>query len=197
MSEKEFRILGICGSLRRNSYNMGLLNAAKELLPEKVHMEIYTGLGELPLYNEDLHVDADPEPVRRLKETIRACNVVLIATPEYCYSIPAPLKNAIDWAVALTQENPLQGKAVGIMGASPGAYGTVRAQLSLRDILLSTEALVMLKPEMLVSNVSRCFDDDRNLIDEAVRDRLRTFMLSLLRWSRKAALLASKTAVTS
>jgi chromate reductase len=156
-------------------------------------MEIYAGLEELPLYNEDLHTYGEPEPVHRFKEAIRKCNILLIATPEYSYSIPASLKNAIDWAVALPQENLLQGKAVGIMGASPGAYGTIRAQLSLRQILLSTEAQVMLKPEMLVPNVSMCFDDNRNLIDEVVRGRLRSFLLSLLLWSRKAALLASKT----
>jgi chromate reductase len=191
MSEKEFHVLGICGSLRSKSYNMSLLKAASELLPQKVRMEIYGGLEELPLYNEDLQVPEEPEAVRRLKEVIRQCKVLLIATPEYNFGVPAPLKNAIDWVSALSKDNPLEGKAVGIMGASPGAYGTARAQLSLRQTLHATESLVMLQPELLVSNVSTCFDEHGNLIDEEVRVRLRHFLLSLLIWSRKAALLAS------
>ncbi len=191
MSEKEFYILGLCGSLRRNSYNMGLLKAASELLPQKVHMEIFSELEDIPLYNEDLHVSEEPEPVRRLKEALSKCNALLIATPEYNACIPAALKNAIDWVGAVPQENPLRGKAVGIMGATPGPSGTVRAQLSLRQILYSTQSLVMLKPELFVSNVSMCFDEQRNLVNKAVRDQLHNFILSLLLWSRKAALLAS------
>jgi chromate reductase len=191
MSEKEFYILGLCGSLRRNSYNMSLLKAASELLPQKVYMEIFSELEEIPLYNEDLRVSEEPEPVRRLKEALSKCNALLIATPEYNACIPAALKNAIDWAGAVHHENPLKGKAVGIMGATPGPYGTVRAQLSLRQILYSTQSLVMLKPELFVSNVSMCFDEQRNLVNKAVRDQLHNFILSLLLWSRKAALLSS------
>lgn len=191
MSEKEFHILGLCGSLRRDSYNMSLLQATSELLPQKVHMEIFRGLEEIPLYNEDLHVSEEPEPVCRLKEALSKCHALLIATPEYHAGIPAALKNAIDWVAALPQENPLKGKAVGIMGASPGAYGTVRAQLSLRQTLHSTQSLVMLKPELFVPNVSMCFDEHRNLVNKAIRDHLHNFILSLLLWSRKAALLAN------
>jgi chromate reductase len=195
MSDTKFHILGLCGSLRRDSYNLALLKAAAEFLPEKVGLDIYDGLGELPLYNEDLHITADPEPVHRLKQAVRACNVLLIATPEYNYGIPAPLKNAIDWVAMLPQENPLRNKAVGIMGVSTGGFGTVRAQLSLRQTLLSTESLVMLKPELLVANAAKCFDEEKKLTDAAMRERMRHFILSLLLWSKKAAVLSSKASV--
>lgn len=185
MSEIKFRILGLCGSLQHASYNRALLQATRELLPDKVGLDIYEGLAELPHYNDDLCEAGEPEPVSRLKAAIRECNVLLVATPEYNYGIPGALKNAIDWASTPADNSPLKGKPVGIMGASVSRFGTVRAQLSLRQTFLYTDSLVMARPEMLISNAAELFDAEHKLIDPATRDRLHHFVISLIVWSRK------------
>lgn len=189
MSEIRFHILGLCGSLRRQSYNLRLLETVKEFLPEKVDLTIYEGLDELPAYNEDIHTLEEPKSVRQLREAIRECRALLIATPEYNYGIPGFLKNALDWVSTPPQQNPLRGKAVGLMGASSGGSGTIRAQLSLRQTLLYTDSMVMLKPELLIAHAPQYFDSDFNITDQAIRDHLRRFLLSFLVWSKKVAAL--------
>lgn len=185
MSEVKFRILGICGSLRTNSYNQALLRTARAAMPEKTELSIYQGLGDLPLYNDDLAEAGEPEAVHQLKSAIRECHALLIATPEYNYGVPGPLKNAIDWVSTPPKESPLRGKPIGVMGASGGGFGTVRAQLSLRQIFLFTESYVMPQPEFHISYAKRLFDEEYTLTDQATQERLRHFLLSLILWSRK------------
>ena len=129
MTNGRFQILGIAGSLRLASYNRGLIRAAQQVAPDGVEIAAFDLL-PIPLYNADVEAEGAPAPVRDLKERIRAADALLIATPEYNYSIPGVQKNAIDWASRPPQDSPLRHKPIGLMGASPGGFGTVRSQLS-------------------------------------------------------------------
>src|SRR5688500_14845934 len=118
------KVLGISGSLRRDSHNTGLLRAASELLPPAAELVLFDGLGEIPPYSED-HEPRQPPPVLRLREAIEQADAVLFATPEYNHSVPGQLKNAIDWISRPVEGNPLWGKPVAVMGASTGTFGAV------------------------------------------------------------------------
>lgn len=177
-------ILGISGSLRHDSYNTALLRAAQHLLPADTHLEIFS-LADLPLFNPD---DEKPFPpaVERLRSHIAAADALLIATPEYNSSITAALKNAIDWASRPPQQ-PLAGKPVGIIGASTGNFGTLRAQLHLRQILTHVGALTLAKPEVLVARADHAFNHHNNLVDETARGFLRDHLAALARWTHLVA----------
>ncbi len=129
------RVLGISGSLRRDSHNSALLRAAAERLPAGAELIPFEGLGAIPPYDEDVEVDSVPEPVRELREAIRAADAVLIATPEYNHSIPGQLKNALDWASRPAGKSALNGKPTAAIGASTGMFGAVWAQAELRKVL--------------------------------------------------------------
>ena len=180
-----FHILGIAGSLRKLSYNRGLLRAAQKLALEGVRIDAYEGLGEIPPYNEDVRLQGEPEPVRDLKERIRAADALLIATPEYNYGVPGVLKNAIDWVSRPPTESPLRYKPVAIMGASGGNFGTVRAQLALRQTLLFTESYALLKPEVLAFRAQERFDEQSNLTDETTRELVRSLVVELVGWAKR------------
>ena len=145
-------ILGFAGSLREGSYNRAALRAAQELLPEGVTLEIFD-LSPIPLFNEDVEKEGFPEPVQAFKERIAAADALLIATPEYNYSIPGVLKNALDWASRPPGQSPLNDKPVAIMGASAGYFGTARAQYHLRQVLVCLDMAVMNVPEVMVGGV--------------------------------------------
>ena len=182
MSEQGFRILGVAASLRRASLNGGLLRAAREMSPEDV---VYDGfdLGKMPFFNADVEAEGDPEPVAELKQKIQAADAVLIASPEYDYAVPGVLVTALDWA--LRPPTPLRHKSVGIIGASPGASGTARSQMILRQILLHAPAYVMPEPQILVGSARQRFDEEGNLTDEETRERLERFVVALREWSRR------------
>lgn len=129
------RVLGISGSLRRDSHNGALLRAAAERLPAGAELEVYDGLAEIPPYDEDVEVQGVPESVQELREAIRGADAVLIATPEYNHSIPGQLKNALDWASRPAGESALNGKPTAVIGASTGMFGAVWAQAELRKVL--------------------------------------------------------------
>lgn len=177
------QILGIGGSLRKGSYNMALLRAARELAPSTVTITIYEGLGDIPIYNADVEAQGIPQPVQRFKEAIRAADALLIATPEYNYNIPGMLKNAIDWASRPPADNPFAGKPVGIIGASPGIGGTVRAQLALRQAFVFLNGYVMPRPELLVFRASEKIDGEGNLTDKETRKLLQDFIPALADWA--------------
>jgi chromate reductase, NAD(P)H dehydrogenase (quinone) len=183
MIDKQFRILGIPGSLRRASYNRGLLRAAREDAPEGVDIREFD-LATVPLFNEDVEAQGDPAPVRALQEHIRAADAVLIATPEYNYSIPGVLKNAIDWASRPPPDSPLLHKPIALMGASPGGFGTVRSQLALRQVFVFTKSYVLLEPEVHVSAARDKFDAEGNLIDARTRRNVRALVTALVEWVR-------------
>lgn len=182
------RVLGICGSLRAGSYNRGLLRAAQELAPAGMEIAIFEGLGKIPLYDDDVEGRGDPEPVAAFKSAIQSADALLFATPEYNYGIPGPLKNAIDWASRPAGRSVLMGKPAAIMGATMGNYGTVRAQMSLRQVFLFTQTQALLQPEVLVARAHEKFDPSGRLVDEATRKviglQLQAFAAWIARFAR-------------
>ena len=180
----QFRVLGIPGSLRQASYNRGLIRAAQQGAPEGVEVSAFDLL-PIPLFNEDVEAQGDPEPVRAFKERIRTSDALLIAAPEYNYSIPGVLKNAIDWASRPPNGSPLRRKPIALMGASPGGFGTVRSQLALRQVFLFTTSIVLPEPELYVSAAHEKFDQEGNLDDDQTRRRIRALLEALVTWSRR------------
>lgn len=171
-------ILVIPGSLRRGSFNRALARAAVEVIPAGTTAAI-AEIHDVPLYDGDVEAQGFPEPVRVLRERIRAADAVLIVTPEYNYSVPGVLKNAIDW-VSRGADQPLKNKPVAICGASNGGWGTVRAQLALRPTLTTLSARTLAKPELMVSNAQEKFDGELKLTDERTRDGLRKLLEALV-----------------
>jgi len=133
---------------------------------------------DLPLYNEDLHERGDPAEVIKLKEQIAKADAVLIITPEYNYSVPGVLKNAIDW-VSRPPEQPFSGKPVAIMGASPGKFGTARAQYHLRQTFVCLNAAVLNKPEVMVGGVMGLFDENGQMTDQPTREHIAKQLVAL------------------
>jgi chromate reductase len=177
------KILGIVGSLRTRSYNRFALQAAAETLPEGVTMEI-ADISQIPLYNQDLEAAGQiPEAVRRFKEQIAAADALLIATPEYNYSVPGVLKNALDWASR--QGSPFPGKPVAIMGAATGMLGTARAQYHLRQIFVSLDVRPVGKPEVFINQAASKFDAEGRLTDEPTRQAITSLVNALIDWTRR------------
>jgi chromate reductase, NAD(P)H dehydrogenase (quinone) len=159
------KVLAVSGSLRRDSHNTQLLRAAIEAAPEGVEVELWEGLAELPLYDQDL--DTEPvESVRRLRETWSAADAILFATPEYNGSVPGGLKNAIDWASRPVRASALTNQTVAVIGASTGQFGALWAQQDLRKILGTTGARVV-GDELLVSRAHERFDHEGRLADDS------------------------------
>jgi chromate reductase, NAD(P)H dehydrogenase (quinone) len=165
------KILAISGSLRRDSYNTKLLRAAEELLPAAGEFELLAGGKGIPPYNEDDDVDATPPAVAELRAAIAEADAILIATPEYNSSIPGCLKNALDWVSRPHPTNPLRNKPVAVIGASTGAFGAVWAQAELRKVLATIGARV-LEGDVAVGHAHEKFDEEGELVDEAVREQL-------------------------
>ena len=172
------RILGISGSLRRDSHNTNLLRAAALSLPPGVELELFDGLGDLPHYNTDIDGDPAREPVARLREAIAEADGVLISTPEFNASIPGVLKNALDWASRPFPDNALRGKPVAVVGASTGLFGAVWAQAETRKVLETIGADV-LDHELPVGQAHVAFAYDGDLSDAGMRDALEE-LVSLL-----------------
>lgn len=181
----QLNVLGICGSLRRGSFNRGLLSAAVELAPPGMRITVYPDIGDIPPYNFDVEQVGVPAAVERLKAAIADADALLVATPEYNYGTTGVLKNAIDWASRPPQATPLRKKPVGLVGASRGRSGTIRAQLHLRQVFIFTESYVMLRPEVLVQMAPEKFDEAGRLTDATTREFLRKHLEALLAWARK------------
>ena len=177
-------VLGISGSLRRASYNTALLRAAAELVPPGVAQGVF-GLASLPLFNQDAEKPF-PEAVVELRTRLAQADALLIATPEYNNSISGALKNAIDWA-SRPPKQPLAGKPAAIMGVSTGNFGTVRAQLHLRQVLTHVGALPLGKPEVLVARAEQVFDAEGRLVDAAARGFLQDLLAALARWTQRVS----------
>jgi chromate reductase, NAD(P)H dehydrogenase (quinone) len=171
------RILAVSGSLREGSYNTGLLRAALEATPDGVELELWDGLGELPLYDESLEGDA-PDSVRRLREDWAAADAILFATPEYNGSVPGGLKNAIDWASRPKLEGVLRNKTVAVVGASTGQFGALWAQQDLKRILGIAGARVV-GTEIPVARAHERFDTEGRLLDGEVFEQLRLHLTTL------------------
>ena len=165
------RVLGISGSLRRDSHNTRLLRAAADALPPGAGLELFDALAELPPYSEDADVEPAPAAVARLRRQIAEADALLVATPEYNASIPGVLKNAIDWASRPFPDNVLRGKPVVVIGASTGLFGAVWAQAELRKVLRHAGADV-LDEELPVGLADGAFTPDGKLADPELRARL-------------------------
>jgi chromate reductase, NAD(P)H dehydrogenase (quinone) len=176
-------VFGFSGSLRKGSYNTALLAAAGEMLPEGMTLETFD-LSIIPLYNDDVRLAGYPDPVGKFRERIASADALLIVTPEYNYSIPGVLKNALDWA-SRPPDPPLNGKPSAIMGASTGNFGTVRSQLHLRQIGVYTNMLLINKPEVLVAHAREKFDGNGRLTDETTRGFVRDLMIALGNWTTR------------
>lgn len=190
------RILALPGSLRRGSHNRKLLEAAAACAPGDSRIELFDGLAEVPMFNEDLE-SGNPlhAGVSRVREAVAGADGLLIATPEYNQSMPGVLKNTIDWLSRPLPEEILIGKPVAILGASTGRWGTRLAQAALRQTLTATEAQVMPTPMLFVRDAERMFEDDGTLHDAATQEALRAFLLAFSNWiemvgSRRATIAA-------
>ncbi len=177
------RILGISGSARKGSYNTALLQAAKELVPPGVTLEIFDVSG-FPLYNLDLEA-AMPTEVKLFKEKIRQSDAVLFATPEFNYSISAVLKNAIEWGNRPAGDNSWERKPAGIISASDGPRGGARAQLHLRQIMVDLDMHPINNPQLYVARAQDKLDSDLKLTDEKTRETLRKLLAALVEWAGK------------
>ena len=177
-------IVAISGSLRQASYNTATLKAAMELKPDDMQIEI-AGIGDLPLYSEDVEKQGWPEPVARLRKTLQPADGVLISTPEYNYSMPGVLKNAIDWLSRPDGESPIFGKPVGIMGATPSIIGTARAQAHLRQVAYYNAMPLLASSEVLISRAQEKFDRAGRLVHDETRKFLAEFLVDFRNWVRK------------
>lgn len=182
-NQQSIHIVGFCGSLRKDSYNLKLLKAAGELLPSHAKFTI-ADISQLPHYNQDLEANL-PKPVVDLIDLAKSADAIVIATPEFNYSIPGVLKTALDWLSRQYADWPLKGKPAAIMGATPGTLGTVRAQMQLRQILLALDTRTVTRPEVYVGQVKSKFDENGNLIDETTRDFVKQLMDNLVQEIRK------------
>jgi len=174
-------ILGISGSLRASSLNSALLRAAFDSVGSETDFVI-AEIGDLPHYNSDLDNDYKPAAVSRLIEQVQAASALLIVTPEYNYSIPGVLKNAIDWVSRPAYQSPLAQKPTGILGASMSPIGSARAQSHLRQILGGTVTPVFPYPDFLVGVAHTKFDAKGELTDVATREHLAKYVSAFLKW---------------
>jgi chromate reductase len=182
MSEP-LRILGIAGSLRRQSYNRAALRAAVQLSPEGATIDIFE-IDGIPGFSEDDEQNP-PAKVSELKRRIRESDAVLFVTPEYNYSIPGVLKNAIDWASRPYGDSAWSGKPAAIMGASPGAIGTARAQYHLRQVMVFLDMFPINQPEVMIAKAHERFDAEGNLTDEKTKQFIRQLLQGLVEWTRR------------
>jgi chromate reductase len=176
-------IFGFAGSLRKDSYNKALLRAALEMVPADAALEIFD-LEGIPPFNQDLEKQP-PEKVKEFKAKIRAAHAILIATPEYNYSIPGVLKNAIDNASRPYGDNAFDNKPVAIMGASIGMLGTARAQYHLRQSMVFLNMYPMNQPEVMVPLAHEKFDENGRLSDPKTREKIKELLEALIIWTRK------------
>ena len=179
------RILGIAGSLRRQSYNRAALRAAVQLAPQDAQVEVFE-LDGIPGFNQDEEQNP-PAKVAELKQRVRSADAILLVTPEYNYSVPGVLKNAIDWAWRPYGDSAWNGKPVAIMGASIGTFGTARAQYHLRQTFVFLNMFPINQPEVMIGNAAERFDAQGNLTDEPTKDHIRRLLQNLVQWTNRLA----------
>ncbi|MGF1758649.1 NAD(P)H-dependent oxidoreductase [Photobacterium sagamiensis] len=182
----QYSVVGLCGSLRKDSINMKLLRAAQSLAPGPINVTIFH-LDDIPLYNQDVQDEHGfPAEVEELCQLIESAAAVLIVTPEYNYSIPGVLKNTIDW-VSRWPTTPFDEKLVAILGASPGRLGTARCQYHLRQCFVFLNSQVINRPEVMLGNAYALFDESGNIIDEKTRELVAKLMRELYKKIESAA----------
>lgn len=179
----KLKVLGIPGSLRKGSYNLAALRAAQKLVPPDMELEIFD-LNGIPPFSEDDEKNP-PARVVELKRKIRDAGVILFSTPEYNYSIPGVLKNAIDWASRPYGDNAWSGKPVALMGASTGMLGSARAQYHLRQVFVFLNVYALNQPEVLIANAAQKFDAEGNLTDEKTKEIIKRLLNALVPWAQR------------
>lgn len=175
--------LGLSGSLRKQSYNTAALQACQQLLPAGVTMSVLD-IAAVPLYNDDVYQQGFPQPVQQLREQIRSADALVIATPEYNYSVPGVLKNAIDW-ISRPPSQPFDGKPIALIGATPGGLGTSRAQYHLRQMFIYLNGELLNRPEVFISGAPNKFDAQGKLTDTATADNLGKMLVALAERARR------------
>lgn len=177
------RVLALPGSLRHGSYNRRLLEASQQGAPAGMQVELFDGLADVPMFDEDMEaIDPLHHGVRRLREAVAGAEGLLIATPEYNQSMPGVLKNAIDWMSRPLPDEILVGKPVATLGASSGRWGTRLAQAALRQTFAATEARVMPAPMLFVRDAAQVFDGSGGLHDAATQAALQALLLAFSQW---------------
>ena len=179
----KIQILGIAGSLRKLSYNRGLLQAALEVVPKEANLEIFD-LEGIPVYNQDLETTLPPAVVH-LKAKVRAADAIVIATPEYNYSMPGVLKNALDWGSRPYGDNCWDDKIVALMGASPALQGTSRSQYHLRQVFVYLNMHPLNKPEIMLGTAHEKFDANGKLIDAKAKQKIGELLVALVAFAKK------------
>ena len=178
MNEQPVRILAIPGSLRRDSYNRKLLDAARQLAQPPIEVDVFDGAGQIPLFNQDSEGDLTPSPVLELRTRIRTSDAILIASPEYNGSITGVLKNLIDWASRPYGQSAFAGKPVSVIGASPSRFGALQSQQTTIGVLTSAEATVVGGPHP-VKRVFRLVDSDGRIGDAGTLSMLHGVLAEL------------------
>jgi chromate reductase len=179
---KPIRILGIAGSLRRKSFNRAALRAAQQVVPQDTVLDVFE-LDGIPVFSED-DEQQPPAKVVEFKKRIREADAILFVTPEYNYSIPGVLKNAIDWASRPYGDNAWTDKPAAIMGASMGTLGTARAQYHLRQVFVFLNIPALNQPEVMIGNAGEHFDGEGNLKNEATKNLIGQLVANLVGWTR-------------
>ncbi len=176
-----FNIVGLSGSLRQASYNTAALMAAQAMVPDGVTITL-ADLSSIPIYNDDDRIKGQPASVSALAKRISEADAVMIATPEYNYSVPGMLKNVIDW-LSKVPEQPFKDKPMAILGASMGTFGTARAQYDLRKMFVFLDAHILNQPEVMIGSAQTRFDSEGQLIDEATKKLMLSQIIALRDWS--------------
>lgn len=177
---EEIKVLGVCGSLRKASLNMAALRACTELAPAGLSIRI-TSIGDIPMYNQDVFDAGIPQPAKRFFDEVAAADGVLIATPEYNFSVTPLLKNAIDW-VSKMPKQPFENKPIAVFSASQGPLGGARVQYEVRKILVQLWGLVLPRPEVFIGMAQTKFDKEGRLTDETTRKFLTDLLAGLKTW---------------
>ena len=175
--------LGIAGSLRQGSFNRAALRTAQSLSPQEAMLEIFD-ISDIPPFSEDAE-QRPPAKVSELKQRVRAADAILFVTPEYNYSMPGVLKNAIDWGSRPYGDNAWDGKPAAIMGASIGMIGTARAQYHLRQSCVFLNMYPLNQPEVMIANAAQKFDQEGNLTDGVTREKIGELLQALVVWTRR------------
>jgi chromate reductase len=183
MADKTLNVISICGSLRKGSFNRIVMNALPSLAPLGMSIKEAPPFTEFPHYNADIHSAAGfPAPVNVLSEAIRAADGVIFCTPEYNFSIPGALKNAIDW-ISRVQNQPFAGKPIALQSASPGPVGGARVQYDLRKCMVFLDALTLNKPEIFINNCASRLDDKTGKItDESTANFIKQQLAALAKF---------------
>jgi chromate reductase len=184
MPPSTLNLVSICGSLRKGSYNAAVQRALPELAPEGMKISPLDGIGDMPLYNADIQAQGFPDSVTKMAAAIQQADGVIIVSPEYNYSIPGVLKNAIDWLSRLP-EQPFANKPVAIQSASGSLLGGGRMQYHLRQTLVFVEALAFNRPEIMIGQIQNKVDTDLKLTDAATRDFIKAQLAGFEKFIRR------------